>query len=164
MYSPRVTLVTALTPESFGRVEPPSGILTLAALLRPIYEVRIIELNLIWNETCRSSERFLKMATDAIAETGSEIVGFSSICGTYPTTVRLASHVSQLLPRSRIVFGGPHASVVDVATLGAFPFVDAIVRGEAEQTFRARHQKPECHHYVEPRRTAYAGLRSASRH
>jgi len=37
-------------------------------------------------------------------------------------------------PDAAIVFGGPQASAVAVETLEAFPFVDVVVRGEAEQT------------------------------
>ena len=33
------------------------------------------------------------------------------------------------------MFGGPQASVVDLQTLAAFPFVDLILRGEAEESF-----------------------------
>jgi len=34
-----------------------------------------------------------------------------------------------------VIIGGPQASVVDVATLRAFPCVDVVVRGEADDTF-----------------------------
>ena len=34
-----------------------------------------------------------------------------------------------------MIIGGPQASVVDVATLRAFPCVDIVVRGEADETF-----------------------------
>ena len=47
-------------------------------------------------------------------------------------TVRIAESVKKLRPNATIVFGGPQASVVDVATLKAFPFVDLVLRGEAE--------------------------------
>src|SRR5262249_90387 len=37
-------------------------------------------------------------------------------------------------PEGFILLGGPQASVVDVRTLESFPFVDLIIRGEAEET------------------------------
>ena len=69
-----------------------------------------------------------------IAASGAEIYGFSSICSSYPLTLRIAEVVKRLNPGCTILLGGPQASVVDLATLTAFPFVDFILRGEAEQT------------------------------
>jgi radical SAM superfamily enzyme YgiQ (UPF0313 family) len=66
-----------------------------------------------------------------------DVLGFGSICSSYPMTLRLAEQVKRRHPNTRIVLGGPQASVVDVETLEHFPFVDYIVRGEAEQTFPA---------------------------
>ena len=40
-------------------------------------------------------------------------------------------------PDVPIMFGGPQASVVDVPTMEAYPFVDFVVRGEAEQSLPA---------------------------
>jgi radical SAM superfamily enzyme YgiQ (UPF0313 family) len=49
-------------------------------------------------------------------------------------TIRLAERLKQAYPDTAIILGGPQASVVDVPTLQAFPFVDLIVRGEADET------------------------------
>jgi radical SAM superfamily enzyme YgiQ (UPF0313 family) len=135
MAVPRVVLVTPLTPLTTRAIEPNIGVLTLAAILRPRWETAVVEVNAIWNEVDRRPDEFREAVFRAVAATGSDVVGFSSICGTYPTTVRLAEVVKQRMPTARIVFGGPHASVVDVQTLAAFPFVDAVIRGEAEQSF-----------------------------
>jgi radical SAM superfamily enzyme YgiQ (UPF0313 family) len=66
---------------------------------------------------------------------GSDVFGFSSICSSYPLTVRLAQRIRQLYPAAFIIFGGPQASVVDVPTLRNFPCVDFVIRGEADETF-----------------------------
>jgi radical SAM superfamily enzyme YgiQ (UPF0313 family) len=63
-----------------------------------------------------------------------DVFGFSSICSSYPLTLRLAREAKRLNPEARIILGGPQASVVDVPTLRAFPCVDIIVRGEADET------------------------------
>src|SRR5262249_11504020 len=52
-------------------------------------------------------------------------------------TIRLTGLAARELPHAHIVLGGPQASVVDVATLEAFHHIDAVVRGEAEETFPA---------------------------
>jgi radical SAM superfamily enzyme YgiQ (UPF0313 family) len=135
MPGPRITLVTALTPLTTGSLEPGTGVLTLASILRGQYDTRVVELNLIWNQVHRSSEHFHPRAVEFIAATNPDIVGFSSISGTYPATIRVARLLAEALPRARIVFGGPQATVVDVPTLEAFPFVDAVIRGEAERSF-----------------------------
>ena len=63
-----------------------------------------------------------------------DIFGLSSICSSYPLTLRLAEEIRRRNPRAKIILGGPQASVVDVATLRAFPCIDVIVRGEADDT------------------------------
>ncbi|MEO8255882.1 MAG: radical SAM protein [Acidobacteriota bacterium] len=64
-----------------------------------------------------------------------DVFGLSSICSSYPLTLRLANAIKRSNPLCTIVGGGPQASVADVATLRAFPSVDIIVRGEADDTF-----------------------------
>lgn len=64
-----------------------------------------------------------------------DILGLSTICSSYPLTLRIAREVKRLHPRVKIVLGGPQASGVDIPTMEAFPFVDFVVRGEAEITF-----------------------------
>ena len=66
-----------------------------------------------------------------------DAVGCSSICSSYPLTLRLAREIKQLHPDIPLIFGGPQASVVDIATMDAFPCVDFVVRGEADHTFPA---------------------------
>lgn len=70
----------------------------------------------------------------ALARTEAQLFGFSSICSSYPLTLRLAAEAKRLHPRAYVVLGGPQATVVDTLTLEAFPCVDAIVRGEADWT------------------------------
>src|SRR5205823_1037640 len=48
--------------------------------------------------------------------------------------LRIAAEVKRVRPKSLVVLGGPQASVVDVATMRAYPWIDLVVRGEAEQT------------------------------
>lgn len=60
-----------------------------------------------------------------------------TICSTYPLTLRIAERVRRARPRVPIVFGGPQASAVDIATLQRFPQVDFILRYEAEESLPA---------------------------
>jgi radical SAM superfamily enzyme YgiQ (UPF0313 family) len=84
-----------------------------------------------------TSPYFFQFATEHLKSLSFDVFGFSSICSSYPLTLRLAEEVKRLNPTSRIILGGPQASVVDVATMAAFRNIDFIVRGEAERTFPA---------------------------
>jgi radical SAM superfamily enzyme YgiQ (UPF0313 family) len=119
---------------------PPLGILSLAASLeghgeRPdVVEVNDTYLRFVESSGGSSSSGFAEYLAYAIVAIDADIYGFSSICSTYPLTVRVAEAVKKLRPDAKILFGGPQASVVDVSTLTAFPFVDFVLRGEAEIT------------------------------
>ncbi|HKM83550.1 MAG TPA: radical SAM protein [Candidatus Acidoferrum sp.] len=120
--------------------EPQLGILSLAAVLEARADVpRVVNLNrayLGYSDSVgepRPSE-FAEFAARAIATNNASIYGFSSICSSYPLTIRIAKILKGLRPDSTILFGGPQASVVDMQTLAAFPFVDLVLRGEAERT------------------------------
>ncbi len=60
-------------------------------------------------------------------------VGFSTVCNSYPLILLLARAVKHLSPQTPVVLGGPQASVVAEESMAAFPWIDYIVRGEAEQ-------------------------------
>jgi radical SAM superfamily enzyme YgiQ (UPF0313 family) len=116
------------------------GILSLAAVLerlgdRPdIVDVNDAYLRFVEASGGSSSPNLAEFLAHAIVENEADLYGFSSICSTYPLTVRVAKSVKKLRPKATILFGGPQASVVDVSTLTAFPFVDLVLRGEAEIT------------------------------
>ncbi len=120
----------------FAALQPQLGILNLAAVLESIGDCpSIIDANsayLRFVERVGSSADFANFLASEIVENAANLYGFSSICSTYPLTVRIAESVKKLRPNATIVFGEPQASVVDVATLKAFPFVDLVLRGEAE--------------------------------
>jgi radical SAM superfamily enzyme YgiQ (UPF0313 family) len=133
------------------------GVLTLAALLRRQgYDPCIVNLDDLFFEFVNldktrpslnhggrvalltqspSAESFFSFVTRHLPARAFDVFGLSSICGSYPLTLRLAQEIRRTNPQARIVLGGPQASVVDVATLNTFPCVDVIVRGEADDTF-----------------------------
>jgi radical SAM superfamily enzyme YgiQ (UPF0313 family) len=120
--------------------EPQLGVLSLAAILEARGDTpRIVNLNrsyLDYSEAVGTSERrsFAEVAACSIAVNDADLYGFSSICSSYPLTIRITRVLKALRPKSTIMLGGPQASVVDIQTLAAFPFVDLVLRGEAEQT------------------------------
>jgi len=147
----RVCLATAPTVAEFADAEltsesvlevaadPHLGILSLAAVLEARGEsLCLLDLNRAYlgyrESTAGQGEEFAEVAAGMLATKQAEVYGLSTICSSYPLTLRITNALKSLRPRSTILLGGPQASVVDVRTLEAFPSVDLILRGEAEQT------------------------------
>ncbi len=131
-----------ITSESVVRAasRPQLGILSLAAVLEARAEsLRIFDLNRAYFDysasRCRpQDEDFAEIAARHTAAKYADIYGFSTVCSSYPLTLRIAKTVKTIRPESMILLGGPQASVVDIQTLASFPFVDLVLRGEAEHT------------------------------
>jgi len=122
-----------------GADYPPLGILSLAAVLdERAIPYRFFDLNRLfyegWHENGVCAGGFFPLAVRGLQGLQADVYGFGTISTTYPLTVRLAHEVKRAHPQAMVVFGGPQASAVDVETLEAFPFVDLVVRGEAEET------------------------------
>lgn len=117
---------------------PKLGILALAAVLEQAgYQPVVFDLDSAYSEYIASFggaqvEDFPAWVSPRIRSTGAGLFGFSSICSSYPLSIRVAESLKRLEPGCTVLFGGPQASVVDRATLTAFPFVDFILRGEAD--------------------------------
>jgi hypothetical protein len=146
----RICLISAATVTDFGdnagnkqvreiAEHPPLGILTLAAILREQFATPVvIDLNRLYYSYlseggARSGRDFCQYAVSSIPA-GFDVIGLGTICSSYPLTIRMAQLLKRAYPETGIILGGPQASVVDVATLEAFPFVDLIVRGEADES------------------------------
>jgi radical SAM superfamily enzyme YgiQ (UPF0313 family) len=120
--------------------EPQVGILSLAAVLEARGDTpAIVDLNRAYLDYTAlaggaDAGGFAEAAASLVTARDAEVCGFSSICSSYPLTIRIASAVKAMRPRTTVLLGGPQASVVDMSTLTAFPFVDLVLRGEAERT------------------------------
>jgi len=117
----------------------PVGILSLAAVLEGKgLQPEVVDLNRVYYEWLRDSSPhkadFCGFAGSYFAARDFDFFGLSTVCSSYPVTLRIAAEVKRAHPKSVVVLGGPQASVVDVATMSAFPSIDLVVRGEAEQT------------------------------
>jgi radical SAM superfamily enzyme YgiQ (UPF0313 family) len=119
---------------------PQLGVLSLAAVTERLgCETTVYDPNRAFfhfADTAGETElgRFTEEAAHQIVAAEADVYGFGSICSAYPLTVRLARLVRALRPDATVVIGGPQASVVAESTLKAFPFVDFVLRGEAEET------------------------------
>lgn len=148
-----VCFVSALTMTDFGDLEltrcstqedmmdPPLGILSIAAVLceKGIIS-QVVNLNKLFFDflKCNENEKTPDLLTFAVKHIKSlsfDILSLSTICSSYPLTLRLAQEIKKFNPYIKIILGGPQASVVDISTMKAFPSIDIIVRGEGEVTF-----------------------------
>jgi radical SAM superfamily enzyme YgiQ (UPF0313 family) len=117
----------------------PVGVLSLAAVLEARgLQPEVVDLNRVYYSWLQDSARgkidFHGFAGACLAGRDVDFFGFSTVCSSYPLTLRIAAEVKRARGKSVIALGGPQASVVDAATLRAFPCIDLVVRGEAEQT------------------------------
>jgi radical SAM superfamily enzyme YgiQ (UPF0313 family) len=119
--------------------KPPLGLLALAGVLEANgSSPAIVNLNFSYYDFLAQGhsgvDEFAWWAAEVILSKKADLYGFSSISSSYPLTIRIAESVKRAQPECVIVFGGPQASVVDLRTLATFPFVDYVLRGEADET------------------------------
>lgn len=116
---------------------PPLGLLTLGTVLKDHgYPVQIMDFVL----QCKTGQlipdkSIYDRITEQILATRADVVGFSTQCVTYPSSINIAKRIKSRAPNTTVVFGGHNATFLDVETLENFAFLDYVVRGEGENTF-----------------------------
>lgn len=60
-------------------------------------------------------------------------IGFSTWCHSYPLSLLLAAELKRINPEIPVIFGGPQATALAVETLQRYPYVDFVIRGEADK-------------------------------
>ena len=116
---------------------PPLGLVHLATILQAEgHKTTLIDFPLsIRQKTLQMGKSIYEDCSRVIMEHDPDLVGFSVQCTTYPAAVAIAEKLEEKRPEVKIVFGGHNASFTDERTLERFPWIDAIVRGEAEVSF-----------------------------
>jgi tRNA A37 methylthiotransferase MiaB len=146
----RVCLVSASTIAEFEDLEiiaeedsqrVPLGVLALASTLEARGDhPEVIDLDALyagWKATRRGRGTFAGHAAEHIAQRDADVYGLSTICGSYPLTLRIATALKEARPGCCVVLGGPQATTSADETLAAFPAVDVVVRGEGEPVLPA---------------------------
>ena len=107
----------------------PLGLICIATVLRNAgVEAEIIDINSV------ASDATFNNVPEEIMAKEPDIIGFTTVSAYYHITLRLAHRCKEMNPDVKIVFGGPQATLTDIETIKSFPYVDVIVRGEAEGT------------------------------
>ncbi len=84
----------------------------------------------------RAAPAFLDWCADRIVEQSPRLVGFTSVFQQHLASLGLAKRLKARLPEVPIVFGGANCeATMGAETVRQFPFVDAIVSGEADAVF-----------------------------
>ncbi|MBC8524592.1 MAG: B12-binding domain-containing radical SAM protein [Chlorobium phaeobacteroides] len=126
-------------------ISAPLGILGLASMVQrecKNIDTTIINLNKLYLEYLKeqkssSKATFVDTIIDHIetCAPSPDVMGFSTICSSYPLTLRLATLYKKRHSNTTVILGGPQASATDLASIKAFPEIDMIFRGEAEYGF-----------------------------
>lgn len=114
----------------------PIGLASLAAVMENTgLDTNIIDFNYdIHDGALIVDGDFFAETARRILEKSPDIVGFSTMCNSFHLTLAIAKEVKRKSPQTPIILGGPQASIVAEKTLAVFPFVDMVLRGEAEYT------------------------------
>lgn len=115
--------------ESRGRF-PPLGILYLAAAIAdlPGVETRVVD---------AQAEELSAADVGRIAGAGGyDLVGITTLTFTLLDAIDVASAIKNERPEAVVIAGGPHAHLFPAETLALGP-IDAVARGEGEESFRA---------------------------
>lgn len=115
----------------------PLGLLALAAHLRQSgHEVNIADLNDAYNRRVWwDGDRFYETGAEFLESFSPDVLGFLTAYDSYHHVLNIAAEFKARNPNVPIVLGGYQASVVAEETIKHFPCIDAVVRGEGEESF-----------------------------
>ncbi|MCL4555105.1 MAG: B12-binding domain-containing radical SAM protein [Actinobacteria bacterium] len=82
------------------------------------------------------SEEMVEAVVDLVDTDRHEIVGFSTMCGSFHHSIAAACSLVRRSPKTRVWLGGPNASIAPGPLLEAFSEIEAVFVGESEATFR----------------------------
>ncbi|MFX1295977.1 MAG: B12-binding domain-containing radical SAM protein [Promethearchaeota archaeon] len=113
----------------------PIGLFNLGKILKNHgFDIKIIDINAEkqyghdFLPDPSSPDEFLKK----VKKFDPEVIGFTSYSANYPIAMRMAQMCKTENENIKVIFGGIHATFQATECLTANPFIDVIVRGEAE--------------------------------
>ena len=112
-------------------IDPPTGLLILSSIAkREGFEVALVDFNAIqaskkWKLSNSEIEHELR-GFDPCA------IGITSWTYNHHISMRILKIAKDRFPNSTTIYGGIHATFTDLNVLRTHPFVDCVVRGEAE--------------------------------
>ncbi|RLC49408.1 MAG: B12-binding domain-containing radical SAM protein, partial [Candidatus Cloacimonadota bacterium] len=121
---PTISAIKAIV----GTTGPPLSLAYLASMIRGGHDVKIVD-SLAEDYTYRDVERIIKKYDP-------EVVGITSTTSMIPDAYTVAKIAKMHNENVKVVMGGPHVTFVPERTFKECPYIDFIVRGEGEITFK----------------------------
>lgn len=81
-----------------------------------------------------TAQETMRMAAEIVRKQA-DIVGFSCYIWNAEKITELAEVIKKAVPRATVIFGGPEVAYTPLETLARYPFADAVMCGENEETF-----------------------------
>ena len=118
-------------------LQPHLGLMSLAAVARNSgHDASIYDVKRDLARGCtKIGPELNEFALASIIDHGADIVGFTALGCNFPFVIRLAKSLKSKVPGTTILLGGPHATILHRQVMETFPWIDAVVRNEAEETF-----------------------------
>jgi len=111
-----------------GTTGPPLGLAYLASMVREEHDVRIVD-SLAEDYTFEDVKRIIKKYDP-------DVVGITATTSMIPDAYIVARIVKKHNENAKVVIGGPHVTFLPERTFKECPYIDFIVRGEGEKTFK----------------------------
>jgi radical SAM superfamily enzyme YgiQ (UPF0313 family) len=112
-----------------GAVLPPLGLLYIASYLRykhPEFNIHILD--------APAYRLNLNEFTKKIKQFSPDVIGITVYTTTFSIVLGTVKAIKKTFPRSIVVCGGPHSSILPEECL-ASPYIDVVVLGEGEEVF-----------------------------
>ncbi|MHA1269000.1 MAG: B12-binding domain-containing radical SAM protein [Candidatus Helarchaeota archaeon] len=104
---------------SYNR-EPPAGLLSIATYLR----IHGLDVKVIDAQDTELLNLYLELEPI--------IVGITCLTNTFSDAIKISNQIKDILPTSKIVMGGPHATFMWKEILASYQTIDFVVIGEGE--------------------------------
>ena len=111
-----------------GTTGPPLGLAYLASMIREEHDVRIVD-SLAEDFDHNDVEKIIK-------EYDPDVIGITSTTSMIPDAYAVAKMAKRINENVKVIMGGPHVTFAPDKTFEECPYVDFIVRGEGEITFK----------------------------
>lgn len=123
--------VLSTPPGKSTELWPPLGLLYIAASTRKNsnHDVKVID------AFCENLTK--KELIERIRRERPDVFGMNCSTHLFLDTIDVLREIKKILPETKLVLGGYHATFVSREILSEYPFVDYILKGEAESSFRA---------------------------
>ncbi len=118
----------SVVKEVLSTTAPPAGLAYLASMVKREHDVKIVD-SLIENLSFDKVEKIIKKFYP-------NLVGITATTSMMPDAYKIARIVKNIDENIKVVVGGPHSTFLPKKTIEECPYIDFVVRGEGEITFK----------------------------